>query len=72
MAIIAVARKLAVIAWHLLTKDQDYRDARPDLVRVKNRALRGHRMQPQPAYDIVRDRLRHARTGGATAVAPPA
>jgi transposase len=39
VAIIAVARKLAVIAWHLLTKDQDYRDARPDLVRAKHRAL---------------------------------
>jgi transposase len=39
VAIIAVARKLAVIAWHLLTKDQDYRDARPDLVRARHRAL---------------------------------
>ena len=39
VAIIAVARKLAVIAWHLLTKDEDYRDARPDLVRAKHRAL---------------------------------
>jgi transposase len=39
VAIIAVARKLAVIAWHLLTRGQDYRDARPDLVRAKHRAL---------------------------------
>jgi transposase len=39
VAIIAVARKLAIIAWHLLTKDQDYRDARPDLARTKRRAL---------------------------------
>jgi transposase len=39
VAIIAVARKLAVIAWHLLAKDQDYREARPDLVRTKHRAL---------------------------------
>ncbi len=39
IAIVAVARKLTVIAWHLLTKDEDYRDARPDLVRAKHRAL---------------------------------
>jgi transposase len=39
VAVIAVARKLAVIAWHLLTKDQDYRDARPQLMRAKHRAL---------------------------------
>ncbi len=39
VAIIAVARKLAIIAWHLPTKDQDYRDARADLVRTKRRAL---------------------------------
>ena len=35
----AVARKLAVLIWHLLTKDQDYRDARPDLVCAKHRRL---------------------------------
>jgi len=39
IAIVAVARKLAVLVWHLLTKDEDYRDARPDLVRAKQRAL---------------------------------
>ena len=39
VAIVAVARKLAVIAWHLLTKDEDYRDARADLVRAKGPAL---------------------------------
>jgi hypothetical protein len=39
VAIVAVARKLVVIAWHLLTKDEDYREARADLVRTKHRAL---------------------------------
>jgi transposase len=39
IAIVAVARKLAVLVWHLLSKDEDYRDARPDLVRAKHRAL---------------------------------
>jgi transposase len=39
VATIAVARKLAVIAWHLLTRDEDYREARADLVRAKGRAL---------------------------------
>jgi transposase len=39
IAIVAVARKLAVLVWHLLTKGEGYRDARPDLVRSKQRAL---------------------------------
>ncbi len=39
IAIVAVARKLAVLIWHLLTKDQDYRGARSDLVRAKHRTL---------------------------------
>ena len=36
IAIVAVTRKLAVLVWHLLTKDQDYREARPELVRAKH------------------------------------
>jgi transposase len=39
VATIAVARKIVVIVWHLLTRDQDYRDARATLVRAKHRAL---------------------------------
>jgi transposase len=70
VAIIAVARKLAVIAWHLLTDDQDYRDARPDLVRVKHRALdrlagrdvlrtrSPHRGATSSSHDLGRTRLR--------------
>ena len=35
VATVAVARKLAVLCWHLLTKGQDYAFARPSLVRTK-------------------------------------
>jgi transposase len=37
IAVVAVARKLAVIAWHMLTRDEDYAFARPSLVREKLR-----------------------------------
>jgi transposase len=39
IAIVAVARKLAVLFWHLLTRDEDYAFARPSLTRKKLRAL---------------------------------
>jgi transposase len=39
IAAVAVARKLAVLCWHLLTTDQDYAFARPSLVRQKTRRL---------------------------------
>ena len=39
IATVAVARKLAVLVWHLLAKDEDDRDARPELVRAKHRGL---------------------------------
>jgi transposase len=37
VAVVAVARKLVVIAWHMLTRDEDYAFARPSLVREKLR-----------------------------------
>jgi transposase len=37
VAIVAVARKLVVIAWHMLTRGEDYAFARPSLVREKLR-----------------------------------
>jgi transposase len=37
VAVVAVARKLVVIAWHMLVRDQDYAFARPSLVREKLR-----------------------------------
>ena len=39
VATVAVARKLAVLAWHLLTRAEDYSFARPALVARKLRAL---------------------------------
>jgi hypothetical protein len=39
IATVAVARKLAVIAWHLLSDDEEYAFARPSLVREKLRRL---------------------------------
>jgi transposase len=39
VATVAVARKLAVLAWHLLTRSEDYAFQRPSLVRRKLRAL---------------------------------
>ncbi len=39
IAAVAVARKLAVLCWHLLTKEADYLWARPALVANKRRSL---------------------------------
>ena len=39
VATVAVARKLAVLAWNLLTREEDYAFARPSLVRRKLRRL---------------------------------
>jgi transposase len=39
IAIVAVARKLAVLFWHLLTREQDYAFQRPSLARKKLRGL---------------------------------
>ena len=39
VATVAVARKLAVLAWHLLSRGEDYAFARPALVRRKRRLL---------------------------------
>lgn len=39
IAVVAVARKLAVLSWHLVTKGQDYAFARPSLVAHKRRSL---------------------------------
>ena len=72
VAIIAVARKLAVLVWHLLTRDEDYRDARADLVRTKQRALdrlagrtpSGTRSSHRGATDSSHDRGRARLRGG--------
>ena len=57
IAAVAVARKLAVLCWHMLTKEQDYLWARPSLVAHKRRAMELQAGRPQkkgsargPAY----------------------
>jgi hypothetical protein len=47
IAAVAVARKLAVLCWHLLTKDADYQWARPALVAHKIRAMQLQAGQPE-------------------------
>ncbi|HZU77233.1 MAG TPA: transposase, partial [Dehalococcoidia bacterium] len=75
IAAVAVARKLAVLCWHLLTKDVDYQWARPALVANKLRSMelqagqparKGNRRGAAYAYNVkeLRDReielARHA------------
>lgn len=61
VAAVAVARKLTVLCWHLLTKAEDYHWARPALVAHKNRALelqagqpmkKGNQRGPAYAYNV--------------------
>ena len=57
LAAVAVARKLAVLCWHMLAKGEDYRWARPSLVAHKRRQMELAAGKPQkkgnargPAY----------------------
>ena len=72
IAIVAVARKLTILTWHLLTKQQDYAHQRPLLVARKLRRLelqtgapprRGHGpSHPHTdSQDLQRARLAEAR-----------
>jgi hypothetical protein len=58
---VATARKMAVLVWHLLTKEADYLWARPALVAHKRRALelqagrpmkKGNRAGSAHAYNV--------------------
>jgi transposase len=57
VATVAVARKLAVLTWHLLTRGEDYAFARPSLVRRKLHTLElkagAPRAKPGPKPDPV-------------------
>jgi transposase len=44
---VALARKLTVLCWHLLTKGQEYLWARPALVATKTRAMQLQAGMPQ-------------------------
>jgi transposase len=61
IAAVAVARKLTVLCWHVLTKQQDYLWARPALIANKTRAMelqagrpqqKGNRRGPAYAYNV--------------------
>lgn len=61
VAAVAVARKLTVLCWHLLTKEEDYLWARPALIANKVRAMelaagkpqeKGNRRGPAYAYNV--------------------
>lgn len=61
IAAVAVARKLTVLCWHMLTKESDYRWARPALVASKRRAMelqsgkpqqKGNKPGPARAYNV--------------------
>ena len=61
VAAVALARKLTVLCWHLLTKKEDYLWARPALVANKTRAMelqagkpaaKGNRRGPAYAYNV--------------------
>ena len=55
VAAVAVARKLAVLCWHLLTKETDYLWARPALVAIKKRSMELQAGQPaRKGNDAVR------------------
>src|SRR5579859_645405 len=67
VAAVAVARKLAVVCWHLLSKNADYHWARPALLAHKVRAMelqaglpekKGNKRGPAYAYNVkeLRDR----------------
>ena len=61
IAAVAVARKLTVLCWHLLSRGEDYLWARPALVANKTRAMelqaghplqKGSRRGPAYAYNV--------------------
>ena len=61
IAAVAVARKLAVMCWHMLSKEEDYLWARPALVANKLRTMvlqasrpqqKGNRRGPAYAYNV--------------------
>ena len=59
IAAVAVARKIAVLAWHLLTRGEDYAFARSSLVRKKADAVAqraGAALERPPMVTPARDR----------------
>ena len=63
VAAVAVARKLAVLCWHLLTKETDYLWARPALVAIKKRSMELQAGQPAREGQSTRSGLCLQRQG---------
>ena len=64
IATVAVARKLAVIAWHMLSRGEDYAFARPSLAREKIRRLELRTgAERQQGRRTASSRLRNRSTG---------
>jgi len=62
IATVAVARKLVVIAWHMLARDEEYAFARPSLVREKLRRLEllaGAERHPGKRTGVFAQRAQH-------------
>ena len=51
-AVVATARKMTVLAWHLVTKDQDYAFARPSLVTAQAPQTRARRRRTLTARQL--------------------
>ena len=51
-AVVATARKMTVLAWHLVTKDQDYAFARPSLVAAQAPQARARRRRTIPSRQL--------------------
>jgi hypothetical protein len=73
VAAVAVARKLAVVCWHLLSKNTDYHWARPALLAHKVRAMelqaglpekKGNKRGPAYAYNVKELRDREIEVAG--------
>jgi transposase len=63
IATVAVARKLVVIAWHMLARNEEYAFARPSLVRQKLRRLElltGAQRHPGKRTGVFATRAQHA------------
>ena len=60
IALVATVRKLAVIAWHMLTEDEDYGYEAPSLTQTKLRALERKAQAEGPRTPIQRGRERKA------------
>ena len=71
VAVVAAARKLTVLCWHLIIKGEDYAYAQPSLVAHKRRKLELRAGHPRPAgARASRRATRSKRSGPPNAICP--